>query len=251
MIKLKSPDEIRLMIEGGKRLKKAVKELLPYVKSGITTEEVDRLAEKLIRKQGGEPSFMRVPGYKWTVCIPINEQIVHTPPSDRVIKDGDIITVDIGMYYEGFHTDFATSWIVGGKGSAENQKFIDVGRETLDKALKVVQTGRHTGEISQLIEDEIVKKNGYSILKSLTGHGVGRDLHEDPSIPGYLDRAVKKTTLMQPGLVIAVEVIYSMGTDQIEYEKEDGWSIRTDDGSLSACFEHSIAITESSAVILT
>ncbi len=251
MIKLKTPQEIELMIEGGRRLKAVVKELLPEVKVGVTTQRVDQLAEKLIVGQGGEPSFKRVPGYEWTICIPINEQVVHTPPSSRVIEDGDVITVDIGMFYKGFHTDFATSWIMGKAKDPEHEKFLKVGKSTLDKALKIVQKGKYTGEISKLIGEEIEEKNGYFIMKSLTGHGVGRDLHEDPSIPGYLDKEIKKTTLMKPGLVIAVEVIYSTGTDQIDYEKGDSWSIKTKDNSMSGCFEHSIAITDTNAVILT
>ena len=251
MIKLKTPEEIELMVEGGRRLKKVVKELLPQVRQGVSTQKIDKIAEKLIVEQGGEPSFKRVPGYEWTICIPINEQVVHTPPSSRIIEEGDVITVDIGIFYKGFHTDFATSRIVGKAKDPAHEKFLKVGKTTLDKALKVVQKGKYTGEISKLIGEEIEDKSGYFIMKSLTGHGVGRDLHEDPSIPGYLDKEIKTTTLMKPGLVIAVEVIYSMGTDQIDYEKGNSWSIKTKDNSMSACFVHSIAITDTNAVILT
>ena len=250
MVKLKTPAEITIMREGGKRLHASFQELLPFIKKGVTTLEIDAKAEELIKKNGGESSFKKVPGYSWTICCPIDEQVVHTPPSKRVLKVGDLLTVDIGMFYKGFHTDFADSWIVGGVKDSKKEQFLAIGRRAFEKALSVVGDGKYIGEISKTIEDEIVGNNLF-VMRDLTGHGVGRNLHEDPSVPGYLDRPIDKTYKMRPGLVIAVEVIYSAGTSDIRYEKGDDWSIATGDGSISGCFEHTVAITDTNAFILT
>lgn len=250
MIHLKSREEIALMQEGGKRLMQAVEELLPQIIPGQTTNEVDAIAEQLIEKYGGEPSFKRVPKYFWSTCLPVNEQVVHTPPSDRVLKDGDVLTIDIGMYFKGFHTDYATTVIVGTQKDQEKIKFLKVGQEALEKALTVAKAGHYLGEIAQIMQTEIYNNN-YFILKELTGHGVGKDLHEDPYVPNFLDRPVEKTYKMREGLVIAVEIIYSMGTEKIAFEKGNAWSITSQDKSLTACFERSIGITDEKTYVLT
>ncbi|OGK25090.1 type I methionyl aminopeptidase [Candidatus Roizmanbacteria bacterium RIFCSPLOWO2_01_FULL_37_13] len=249
MIKLKIKEEIGIMKEGGRRLREVVKELIPQIKAGITTKQIDNKAEKLIIKMGGEASFKKVKGYFWSTCLPLNEQIVHTPPSDRVLKECDVLTVDIGMYYKGFHTDFADTIAIG-KVSEDVTKFLQTGRKTLDLAIKKTKKESRIGEISQTIQKE-VGKAGYSIVKELTGHGVGRNLHEDPYIPGFLDRPVENTLIIKPGLVIAIEIIYAMGNGKMEYEENDDWSIRTTDKSLSACFEHTVAVTDGGSIILT
>lgn len=249
-IYLKTEAEIELLKTGGKKLKSVVANLLPKIKTGVTTDEIDKEASRLILEEGGEPSFQKVKGYKWATCLPINEQVVHTPPSSRTLKDGDVLTVDIGMYYKGFHTDYATTLVVGESSRKEVDQFLSVGRETLDRALREAQVGRHIGHISQALEKG-VKSNGYFVMRELTGHGIGRELHEDPYIFGYLDKPVEKTLKITPGLVLAVEVIYSMGTENIVYEKGNDWSIKTADDSLSACFEHSIAVTDKKTIILT
>ncbi len=250
MIHLKTDAEIEIMKQSGAILRKSVEELMPQVVEGMTTMELDQLAEKLIRKNGGEPSFNKVPGYSWTTCVPVNEQIVHTPPSDRVLKKGDVLTVDIGAYFKGFHSDYATTVVIGGVTDPKVKKFLEVGQKTLDLAIAAAKNGHYIGEISAVIERE-VRGNGYYILKQLTGHGIGRELHEDPFVPGFLDRPIEQTYKMRPGLVIAVEIIYSMGSDKMKYESEDEWSIITADRSLAACFEKTIAITDKNTCILT
>lgn len=250
MIKLKTPQEIRIMQKAGIKLRKVVVKLLPLIKPGITTQYINEQAEVLIKKYGGESSFGKVRNYRWATCLPINEQAVHTPPSGRVLRNGDVLTVDIGLYYQGFHTDFATSFIVGDKKDKEAIRFLEVGKTTLIKALKQVENGNNLGKISQVIQAEI-EKNGYRILKDLTGHGIGRDLHEDPFVLQYLDRPVEKTYQMRPGLVIAVEVIYSQSAENISFEKGSDWSIVSADGSIAACFEHTIAITDRGPIIIT
>jgi len=249
-INLKSPEEIRIMQEGGQRLRKVMQLLKPQIKMGITTREIDIEAERLIKNEGGESSFKKVPNYHWTTCLCINEQVVHTPPSERKIKEGDLLTIDIGMFYQGFHTDYSDSFIVGKNYDPKVKHFLEVGKNALNKAISQAKPGNYLGKISEAISQEVYG-NGYFIMKDLTGHGVGRSLHEDPFIPGYLDKPVYKTVKIKPGLVIAIEVIYSQGTEKIAYEKGDDWSIVTADGSLSACFEHTVAITEKNGFILT
>ena len=249
MVKLKTKEEIEVMKEGGRRLREVVKELFLQIKAGMTTKQIDNKAEELIIKMGGEPSFKKVKGYQWSTCLSVNEQIVHTPPSNRVLREGDILTVDIGMFYKGLHTDYADTLAVG-KVDEKVERFLQTGKKTLELAINKVIKGARLGEISLTIQKEIEAK-GYSIVKQLTGHGVGRDLHEDPSIPGFLDRSKEKTLTIKPGLVIAIEVIYAMGDGAMVHESPDDWSIRTADRSLSACFEHTVAVTDTNTLILT
>lgn len=250
MIKLKTEEEITVMAESGKRLKAVVKELLPLIRAGITTLDIDKKAEELIKKQGGDSSFKTVPGYLFSTCLTVNEQIVHTKPCNRVLKDGDVLTLDIGMLYRGWHTDYAITKVVGGESKDEKiNKFLKIGENTLYLAIKEAKIGNRLGAISQVIEREI-KGNGYFIIKELTGHGIGKKLHEDPYVFGFVERPIDKTLLIKNGLVIAIEIIYAMGTEEMVYEK-DNWSIMTKDRSLSACFEHTIAITEKGPIILT
>lgn len=250
MIKLKTEEEITVMAESGKRLKAVVKELLPLIRAGITTLDIDKKAEELIKKQGGDSSFKTVPGYLFSTCLTVNEQIVHTKPCNRVLKDGDVLTLDIGMLYRGWHTDYAITKVVGGESKDEKiNKFLKIGENTLYLAIKEAKIGNRLGAISQVIEREI-KGNGYFIIKELTGHGIGKKLHEDPYVFGFVERPIDRTLLIKNGLVIAIEIIYAMGTEEMVYEK-DNWSIMTKDRSLSACFEHTIAITEKGPIILT
>jgi methionyl aminopeptidase len=250
MIDVKTEKEIGDMKEGGARLRKVVQQLLPSIQPGVTTAHIDKEAERLLIAAGVEPSFKRVKGYHWSICIPINDQVVHTPPSEQVIKEGDLVTLDIGAYYRGFHTDWATTVVAGGVTDKKVDAFLAVGREALKKGLAQVAAGNRIGQISEAIEKEVYGA-GYYILKQLTGHGVGRELHEDPFIPGILEKAIAKTPLIKPGMTFAIEVIYSMGTEEIDYEEGDDWSVVTRDRSLSACFEETIAVSENKSFILT
>lgn len=250
MVNLKTDNEIGVMAEGGRRLKIVVKDLLPLIKPGISTKEIDDQAEKLIHAQGGKSSFKTVAGYNFSTCTPINEQIVHTKPSGRILKTGDVLTLDIGMLYKGWHTDHAITKVVGGPSkNPEINKFLKIGEETLYLAIKEAQIGQRLGSISKVIERKITG-NGYFIIKELTGHGIGKKLHEDPFVFGFVDQPINKSPLIKKGLVIAIEIIYAMGTDSMIYEK-DNWSIITEDRSISACFEHTIAVTDQGPLILT
>lgn len=249
---LKSEKEIKIMKEGGKRLRKIASFLIKLIKPGIKTQEIDYLAEKLIKKFGGYPSFKMVSGYHWSTCISVNEQIVHTPPSSRTIKEGDLVTLDMGMYYQGYHTDWATTVIVGKIFDQSIKKFLETGKSALKKAILKAKAGNRLGEICLTIQEEIEKKNHYFVIRELTGHGVGKKLHEDPFIPGYLDKPIEKTPVIKAGMTLAVEVIYSQKPTAIKYEdKNNHWSLVTENGCLSACFEHTIAVLKNRTLILT
>lgn len=250
MITYKSDEEIEYMAEGGRRLRQVTSALVPFVKSGMTTQMVEDEAVRLLTGQHVDISFNKVKGYRWATCLPVNEQVVHTPPSGKILKDQDVLTIDIGAYFQGFHTDYATTFVVDACRDEKVGKFLQVGQRTLEKAIAKAMAGQHIGVISKEIEKNIYG-NGYHVMEELTGHGVGHELHEDPFIPGFVDKPIEKTVRLKPGMVIAIEIIYSMGTEQIAYEKGNDWSIITADRSLSACFEHTVAITDRNAVILT
>ncbi len=248
MIQLKSPKEIGTMRVGGEILKRVIDQLIPYIKAGMSTKQIDQEATRLIKASGADISFNKVNGYHWATCLPVNQQIVHTPPSTRVLEDKDVLTIDIGCYYRGFHTDYATTFVLGETG-VQIGRFLQAGQAALAKAIAVAARNRYLGEISQAIE-KTISGNGYRVIEELTGHGIGRDLHEDPFIPGKLIGPVEKTDKIRPGMVMAIEVIYSEGSAAITYE-QDGWSITTADGSLSACFEKTIAVTDKNTIVLT
>ena len=250
MITYKTDAEIETMRVGGEKLKRVMEQLVPQIHAGLTTNDINTLAEKYIQEQEADISFNKVKGYKWAVCVPINEQVVHTPPTKRILKNGDVLTVDIGAYYRGFHTDHAITLVVGGKSTPEIDVFLQVGKEALQLAIEQAQVGKRIGHISQAIEKKVVGA-GYTIMKQLTGHGVGKELHEDPFIPGFASKPIEKTMKLRPGMVLALEVIYSMGSADIAYEENQEWSIITADKSMSACFEHTVAITDKNTLVLT
>lgn len=252
MIDLKTPDELRLMIKSGEIVKEVMREIRPMCVDGVSTWEIDHEAQRLIKVKGGTGSFNTVKGYDWVTCMPINEQIVHTPPSKkRILKNGDVLTIDIGAVYQGFHSDYADTWVIGGNGyrGKEDLEFLRVGKETLEKAIEVARPGVRIGEISRVIQRGIEDGAGYHIAKQLTGHGLGRTLHEDPLIPGYVSGPIEKTPIIEDGLAIAIEVMYAKGTDRLVHE--DDWSIITADRSLSAQFEHTLVCLEGKMRVIT
>lgn len=250
MIKLKTKNEIAVMRQGGNILKKVINKLLDKAVVGVSTISLNQKAEQLIKEYGALPSFKMVKNYQWATCFPINNQIVHTPPSKAILKAGDLLTIDIGVYYRSYHTDYAITIAVGGADETI-EKFLKTGGETLTYAIEQVKAGNFIGNISQAINQNI-SKNGYFVIKELTGHGIGKNLHEDPLIPGYLNvSSVDRTPKIKNGMVLAVEVIYAVGSSQIVPEKGNNWSLTTKDGSLSACFEKTIAVVDGRPLFLT
>lgn len=253
MIHIKNKQEIEIMKRSGKILADVLYAVCEAAKKpGMTELEVDALAERMIRERGGQPGFMKVPGYKHTICAATNDVVVHGIPTNRVLQEGDIICIDCGVYLEGFHTDMAETIIVGKPDSVSPavHKFLDTGKRALDEAIKVAIPGNHIWHISKTIQDIVEKEGGYSIVRSLIGHGVGRELHEDPEVPGYVYTPANKTPLLKEGMTIAIEIIYNMGRGEVEYEDDD-WTIKTADGSLSAVFERSVVITKDGNEVLT
>lgn len=255
MINIKTPDEIKIMQECGQMLSEVMWELVKNVRPGISEIELDHLAEKLIIEKGGEPGFKKVEGYKYSICVSTNDVVVHGIPTDYKLKTGDIIGIDCGVYYGGFHTDMSETLRVSSQNSKvkskkdEVDKFLEVGKNALKESIKQARIGNHVGHISKTIED-IVEPNGYSVVESLVGHGVGKELHEDPEVPGYLIGSIEKTPKLKEGMVIAVEVIYNMGDPDLILA-DDGWTLKTKDGSLGGLFERTVAITKTGPLILT
>jgi len=251
MIKIKTEQEIGIMRQGGKILAEVLGELIANVKAGISEIELDRMAEKLIISKGAEPGFKKVEGYKNTICISTNDVVVHGVPTEYVLKAGDKVGIDCGVFYEGFHTDMAqTTVIKGGKNLDEVNKFLQTGEKAMWEGIEAAKLGNRIGDISKAMQG-IIEGQGYSVVRSLIGHGVGSELHEDPEIPGYLDRPILKTPLLKEGMTIAIEAIYNMGKSDVIYSGNDGWTIKSRDGSLSGLFERSIAITKRGTEVLT
>jgi methionyl aminopeptidase len=248
MILLKSEAEMQIMAEGGAKLGRIKNALSAAVKAGVRASEIEELAVKLTKEEGAEVSFKKVPGYHWATCINVNEGLVHgIPVSSLVFKKGDLVSIDVGVYYHGFHTD--TSISVGIDLSPENRKFLNTGREALSKALKEVKEGNYIYDISKAIEDTI-EGAGYTTIKALVGHGVGRELHEDPQIPCFVPGERTESPQIKPGMVLAVEVMYAMGSDKVEL-LEDGWTIGMRDGKISGLFEDTVAVTAEGPKVIT
>lgn len=248
MIKIKTPGEIEIMKESGKIAVGALKLVVSKARPGITTLELDKIAEEYIKKMGGAPSFKTVRGYKYTICATVNEDVVHGLPSKYKIKSGDIVGIDLGVYYKGFHSDVAYTVSVGAEDATE--KFLNIGKQALAAGISKARLGNHVGDISSAIQ-KIVEGAGYSVVRSLVGHGVGRQLHEDPSVPGFLWGRIESTPLLKEGMTLAIEIIYNQGAAEVVYKSDDGWTISTDDGSLSGLFEKTIAITKKGPIVLT
>ena len=255
MIHIKTPEQLKIMQHGGHILSDVLMEVMDLIRPGITELELDKIAEELIRKRGGEPGFKRVEGYHHTICMSTNDAVVHGIPGSYKIQKGDVVGVDCGVYYKGFHTDMAETILVSSqklkvKSQKSVERFLGVGKQALEAGIKQAVVGNRVGHISKAIQDIVESENGYSVVRSLIGHGVGKDLHEEPEVPGYLVGKIEKTPLLKEGMTIAIEVIYNMGSKQVMLDR-DGWTIRSADGSLSGLFERTVAITKSGPLMIT
>lgn len=245
---VRSAQELDLMRKSGLISAKALKKVLSSVRPGINLEELDRIAEDEILRLGGQASFKTVSGYNFTTCLTVNDEVVHGLPRPIKLKTGDILSVDLGAVYEGWHTDVAWSVVVGeGNAEAGKKKFLEVGEKTLWEAIGKAVEGKRIGDISSTIQKG-VEKEGYSIVKSLTGHGVGRKAHEEPEIPGFgqAGAGIK----LKKGMTIAIEVIYTTGSGKVR-ELGDGWTIASLDKSLGGLFEMSVIVGKKGAEVLT
>lgn len=246
MIKIKSSLEIKLMEKAGKIVGETHKYLKEYLKPGITTKELDSLAYDFIIKKGATPSFKGYEGFPASICTSINEEVVHGIPSNRKLKNGDIISIDIGACYKGYHGDSAWTYPIG-EISLENKDLLEHTEQSLYEGLKVIKDGAYVGDIGNAIS-KYIKKYKYGVVKELVGHGVGKEIHEEPDVPNY--GKPKTGPLLKEGMVIAVEPMINLGTSKI-YIKEDGWTIVTADNLPSAHFEHTVLVTKEGIKILT
>ena len=246
-VTIKSPREIELMRESNRLLAEVHKALEEAIRPGMTTLDVDRLGEKLIRDRGCVPNFKHYNGYPASICVSVNDEVVHGIPSKyRILQEGDIVSLDAGLIYQGYHSDAARTHAVG-KISPEKQKLIDVTRQSFFEGMKFAKAGNYLYDISNAI-DAYVSQFGYGIVRDLVGHGIGTHLHEDPQIPNFAQK--KRGIKLAPGMTLAVEPMINMGTWQVEF-LSDGWTVVTKDGLPSAHYENTILITEGEPEILT
>ena len=247
MIVLKTGRELNIMREACRISAGALQTAGKAVEPGVTTAEIDRLAEEYIRSQGGEPNFKNYEGYPATACISINNEVIHgIPSSKRKLRAGDIVSIDLGAKFDGYHGDNAATFACGDI-SPEAKRLMDATRESLYEGIKAARAGGRIGDISHAVQ-EYVEEWGYSVVRQFVGHGVGTHLHEAPEVPnfGTAGRGIR----LMPGMTIAIEPMVNAGAAGVEVQP-DGWTVLTKDGSLSAHFEHTVAITADGPKIMT
>jgi methionyl aminopeptidase len=244
----KTPEEIKIMAEGGKKLARIKKKLVDAIGEGVNAQEIEKLAERLVVQTGGASSFKMVPGYSWATCINVNEGVVHgVPKKEIVFKKGDIVSVDLGLFYKDFHTD--TSFTVGIKPDKKLKGFLNVGESALTAAINETKTENRVYDISKAIQ-ETVEGAGYRPVRALVGHGIGKDLHEEPQIPCFVKEERSESPEIPEGAVLAIEVMYTNGKPDVVLA-EDGWTITTQDGKIAALFEETVAVSKNGPVVLT
>jgi len=246
MIKYKSAEEIAAIRQAGRILRQALNLVAEHCRPGVRTEEMDSLAEDYIRSQGGVPTFKGYRGFPGSLCISVNEEVVHGIPGRRRIQDGDLVSIDCGVTLDGFVSDSATTLAVG-EVAPELRQLMDVTREALHLGIDQARPGNFIRDISKAVQDH-VEKHGFSVVRDLVGHGVGRSMHEEPQVPNFVGS--KKGPRIQPGLVIAIEPMVNLGRCDVVV-LEDRWTIVTKDRLPSAHFEHTIAVTQNGPQILT
>lgn len=243
----KSQGEIELMQEAGRILAITHNELKKEIKAGMSTRDIDRLGETIIRDHGCIPSFLNYCGYPASICVSVNDEVVHGIPSEeRIIQDGDIVSLDAGVIYKGYHSDAARTIMIGAV-SEEARRLVEVTRQSFFEGIKYAKPGYHIVDIGRAIQ-EYVEANGFSVVRDLVGHGIGKRLHEKPDIPNFAGR--KKGIRLLPGMTLAIEPMVNAGEYDVVW-LEDDWTVVTYDGSLSAHYENTILITEQEPVILS
>ena len=247
MIQLKNPDQIKIMKEAGRITGEALLVARDHVRPGISTYELDRLVRESIEKAGAKPSFLGYGGFPGSACISINDEVIHGIPSKkRFLEEGDVVKIDVGAFYKGFHGDSARTIAVG-RVSDEAAKLIEVTRASFFAGIDQLKVGGRLGDVGSAI-DGLVVANGFSTVKRYIGHGIGRELHESPDVPNY--GTPGRGTRLCAGLVIAIEPMVNVGTETVR-ELSDGWTVKTADGSLSAHYENTVALTGDGIINLT
>ncbi len=247
MINLKSEKEIVIMKEGGKILGEILKKLEEAVKPGITTNDLEKLVHELVLSYGVESSFLGFDGYPNMLCTSLNDEVVHGIPSDRVLREGDLLKIDMGVLHKGFHTDSALTVLIGNRGDSVKRNLIQTTKESLEIGISKARVGNTLGDIGAAIQKHIEDK-GFNVVRDLVGHGIGRELHEPPQVLNYGKAGTGEKLV--PGMVIAIEPMVVTGKWGIKNGK-DGYAFVTKDGGLAAHFEHTVAITENGPEILT
>ncbi len=244
---IKNQKQIELMREAGRILAIVHEELKEFIRPGISTLDIDRKGKAIIDRFGCIPSFLNYEGYPASICVSVNEEVVHgIPKKKRILKEGDIVSLDAGVIYKGYHSDAARTWPVGTV-SKETQKLLDVTKQSFYEGIKFARAGRHLHEISRAIQ-KYVESNGFSVVRDLVGHGVGADLHEDPQVPNF--KPIGRGILLQPGMTLAIEPMVNAGKKDVWW-LDDDWTVVTKDGSKSAHYENTILITEGEPEILS
>lgn len=244
---IKSAREIQLMRESCKMLEDVFYQLENAIRPGMSTKDIDRLGDKLIRAHGCEPNFLNYNGYPASICVSVNDEVVHgIPRDDRILQEGDIVSLDAGLIHKGYHSDMARTFGVGEIGE-EAKKLIRVTRQSFFEGIKMAKDGNHLYDISNAIDD-YVTPYGYGIVRDLVGHGIGTRLHEDPQIPNFAQK--KRGIRLQAGMTLAIEPMINMGRADVEF-LDDDWTVVAEDGSLSAHYENTILVTDGEPEILT
>lgn len=246
-VTIKSAREIELMREAGRLLAEVHDELAAFIRPGISTKDIDKLGEKLIREKGCIPNFLNYHGYPASVCVSVNDEVVHGIPSKhRILQDGDIVSLDAGLIYKGYHSDAARTHAVGTI-SKEAQQLIDVTRQSFFEGIKYAKAGNRLHDISNAIA-AYAESFGYGVVRDLVGHGIGTELHEDPQIPNF--KQLRRGMKLMPGMTLAIEPMINAGTWEVCW-LDDEWTVVSEDGSLSAHYENTVLITDGEPEILT
>jgi methionyl aminopeptidase len=246
LITLKSQREIELLRIAGNVVYKTHQYLKPFIKEGVTTEELNRLGEEFIRRVGCTPSFKGYEGFPYAICISVNSEVVHGFPSKRKLKNGDIVTLDIGACWKGYHGDSGWTYAVG-EVDDDKKYIMEHTEKALFKGLNEIKPGAHIGDISHAIE-KYAQEHHLGVIKELCGHGVGTDVHEDPEVPNYGEKGTGPK--LKEGMVIAVEPMLTIGSPKV-YLHDNNWTVDTKDGSISGHYEHTIVVTKDGYEILT
>jgi methionyl aminopeptidase len=247
MVHIKTNEEIALVRESSLLVSATLSEVASFLKPGMTTHQIDVFVDKFVRDHGAVPSFKGYGGFPFSACISVNDAVVHGFPNNQEIRSGDIISVDVGVFKNGFHGDSAYTFAVG-EISAEIAKLLTVTRESLYRGIEKAVAGNRTGDIANAIQDYTEKQHGFGVVRELVGHGLGRNLHEDPQVPNFGKKG--SGAKLKENTVIAIEPMINLGTKDVYYDK-DGWTVRTKDGKASAHYEHTVAIKKNKAEILS